>query len=173
MGKREKILVTLMALALVYAGFELVYRYAIESDSDSSETQVEPEADPQVAQRIVQEVEESKPSQAQELVLRHTTAKWDRNPFYVYPEDQTDTTSEQETEPEPEAEGVKEELRSITYSSYLETGDHRVAILDSRDYKVGDKLQNHEAVLKSISPQMVLLESLHTGDMVSVPFQGY
>ncbi len=58
------------------------------------------------------------------------------------------------------------------YMGYVELGSGRLAVVDGFEYQVGDSLEGGGYKVVEISPDRVTLESLASGNRVSVPYEG-
>ncbi|WP_300163070.1 hypothetical protein [Solidesulfovibrio sp.] len=58
------------------------------------------------------------------------------------------------------------------YSGYVELGTGRLAVVDGLEYQVGDTLESGGYKVASITPDMVVLESLGNGQRIEIPYEG-
>ncbi|MFP4672313.1 MAG: hypothetical protein ACOCY5_04020 [Desulfohalobiaceae bacterium] len=163
MARREKILVILMALALLYGALELFILPGRTPGPEQQEPEAEAEQAQELVQSLSQNVEDSSLSQAQTRVLHSANRKWDRNPFYVYPESDFDAS-------ELVQETSEEELGTIHYTGYLEMGQKRMAIINGSEYQTGDRLEQSNALLLGITPEHVLLRAPSGGKERLIPY---
>ena len=160
MGKREKILVILMVAVLAYGAFELLYTSMDEVEETDPHQEVR-EAQ-QISESMRQALEEAGVTGAQQQVLESAALDWPRELFHEFPEDELVTEEVREEE---------EDIGPFRYSGYIEMGDRKMAIINSREYGTGEELKDEQARVLEITSQEVLLESLGTGQRISVPYE--
>ncbi len=160
MGIREKILVTIMVLALAYGAFELFYSPGDPVEEKDPEQEVQ-EAQ-QFSQSMSQALQEAGITEAQERILQAAVRDWPEEIFHEFPDAEL---LEEETVPEEIDHGP------LRYSGYVEMGDKKIAIINAREYSRGEKLKDEPARVVEITSEKVLLEFLKTGQQVEVPYE--
>ncbi len=157
MGGREKVLVALMVVALGYGGFELLLS---SSKGGGEETPRAGDPGPRdLVRRVAEDLEQAEPGSQETYLLRLAAAGWQGDPFWVRPE-----------EPPREEPVAEEDPGPLEYTGYLEVNQRRMAIINGVEYEVGEELEQGGAVLKSITPSEVVLESTGSGRKISVPY---
>lgn len=166
MGKREKILVGLMVVALLYAGFELVYRL-VETGPEIQQ-QVDAAGTQELAAIAGQAMQEASLEERQLHVLKAASAPWVDSPFAVLP------APEEPVEEEPALEVVdRPEDRRIPlfYSGYMEMGERRLAVINGIEYRPGDELLEAGLILQHIEPDRIFVKCPQREKVKTVPYE--
>ncbi len=161
MGKREKIIVAIMIVALLYGAFELLVPSGDKTVSKIPEADIE--AARQTARKISGEMEDAELSPEQTSILKLAGRQWKNDPFYRLPEQQKENDAEK-----PSGNGHAEKLQ---YTGYLEIGETKMAIINGAEYFSGDRLEQGDALVHNITSEKVVLKSLNTGEKMSVPYR--
>ncbi|MBS3757002.1 MAG: hypothetical protein KGY56_15005 [Desulfobacterales bacterium] len=161
MGTREKILVGLMIVALVYGAFELFISRG-ENVGQQQNSGPDIETARQMEQEINTRISQADLNAEQAYILEMASRQWQRDPFYVLPE------QEDITEGQPETGGGPGKLE---YTGYLEIGNTEMAIINGLEYRTGERLEQGGGMVRSISPGRVVVESASTGEKISVPYK--
>lgn len=98
-------------------------------------------------------------SEVEGYIIRRAQAPWARDPFYQRPFTETEKVQEME-----------EEVPFI-YSGYLELGSSRVAIINGRDYQVGEALEESGYKLERILPERVVIVKENLNKKIIIPHQ--
>jgi hypothetical protein len=145
MSKREKILVGLMSLAIIYG----IFVWFLSSPQQAATLNGDNEQKALNAFVIkVAEKTTSGLSNSQAYVLKKAAAKWQRDPLV-------------QIEPRPTVE--KEETSQpvlatkMTYTGFLRMGDKRLAIINGMEYEIGDILEPDGFIVRSISPRRIVI----------------
>lgn len=160
MGTREKILVALMVLAVLYGAFELFLRPP-EKRGPEKKSGPDIESARQMAEEVTSRIEQAKLTALQKNTLNLAGQQWGRDPFYVLPEEQALSTTET---------GDNGRSGSLKYTGYLEVGDTRMAIINGVEYRMGERLEKGGGVVKRITPGQVVIMSPRTGERFTVPY---
>jgi len=162
MQKREKILIALMAIAVLYGALELfVFSGRSQRPADDPPAAVEVRDVKDAADQAKSAVEQAALSEQQRRVLEVAAAPWRPDLFYPVPE-MENPPREDAAEP---ATGV-----GLEYRGYLAVGDRRMAIINGVEYRVGETVGETGYVLKAITPDRVFVEAPGDGERVSVPY---
>ncbi len=150
-----------MILALIYGAFELFYQPA-QTVRPEQEAQEDVQAAQELAQKISQETAVSALSEEQVHILQRIAVDWDRNPFYVHPE-------QKKSAKKPKRQRV--DLGPLEYTGFLEMNQKRMAIINGMEYKVDEMLEEGNAVLRAIEPGHILLETSPGGQKITIPYK--
>ena len=161
METREKILVGLMIVALVYGAFELFIAGG-ENGGQKQDAGPDIETARQMKKEINTRISRADLNEQQAYILEMAGRQWQRDPFYALPE------QEDITEGQPETDGGPGKLE---YTGYLEIGNTEMAIINGLEYRTGESLEQGAGVVRSISPGRVVVESADTGEKISVPYK--
>lgn len=64
-----------------------------------------------------------------------------------------------------------QEGANIVYSGYVDSGKHKMAILNGIEYRVGESLEIEGYILRQISPSRVVIYNKNTGNSLEIPLQ--
>jgi hypothetical protein len=145
MSKREKILIGLMLLAVVYG----IYAWFLSSPQQAATLNNNYEQKALKA-FIIKVAEKSTTglSKNQAYVLQKAEAKWKRDPLIQI---EPKTSEEEEDSQQPVL------TSKIMYTGFLRMGDKRLAIINGMEYEAGDRLEPGGFVIRSISPSRVVI----------------
>jgi hypothetical protein len=167
MTTREKIIVGIMCLAIIYGAWELIgYR-----KKDAATT---PENENLVAQArsfisdLSKKVVSEKVPDGYNYIVNQVGENWSRDPFLM----QSGALSTQkETEKPAEPEKTIEPVPVFIYSGYLQVGDSKLAVINGLEYAVGESLNIDNYYVKSISPLKVFLAQTNGSKTLELPMQ--
>lgn len=162
MQKREKILIALMVVAVLYGALELfVLSGGSRQPADDPSAAVDVQDVRDTAAQAKNAVEQAALSDQQRRVLEVAAASWRPDLFYPIPE--------MERLPPEDAVGAAPGI-GLEYSGYLAVGDREMAIINGVEYRVGETVAETDYVLRTITPDRVLVEDRGNGESVSVPY---
>lgn len=148
MSKREKIILAVMVLVVIYGVYSLFFASAKKIAGGV------PKKNPQEINQFVMGVaarlsDEASTKQAHVLAL--AKSEWPRDPFLALkPPEETRTVVETVA-----PEKLPEE--TFTYSGYLQMGDRTLAIINGIEYETGDRLEKDGSIVKKIGPERVVI----------------
>ena len=148
MTTREKIIVVLMVLAVVYGVYTFFFSSPREAAISSSDKELATLNSfiTKVAERTKTDV-----SQKQAYILQKAQADWKQDPLIqIQPK---------ETPKEMEARQPLVLKSKISYSGFMQMGDTRLAIINGVEYETGDRLEPDGLIVRSISPNHVVIGS--------------
>jgi hypothetical protein len=163
MTKREKIILSLVAVAVVYGLFALVSglprRGGAVAGAESARSQTEVSlAETRAA------VAEGNLTDAERCVLDRAQGAWVATPFIADPEATVPSAA-----PELPPSAVPPRHR---YSGYLDVAGRRMAIVDGREYRVGEEMLTGQTVVETIEADKVVLRRKRDGAALTVPVDG-
>jgi hypothetical protein len=155
MTTREKIIVGLMVLAVVYGVYALFFEKPPGLQTLQTQTGLD-----SLNTFITQVAETTKSglSEADAYVIQQAESQWYQDPMVTI---RTNTESETK-EKEEEVQAPPPEVK-IVYSGYLQMGDKRLAIINGMEYEAGDELIQGGYVIRDISPSRVVLATSPDG----------
>lgn len=160
MGTREKILVGLMFFAVLYGAFEL-FIGPPEKSGPEEKSGPKIESARNMAEKIETRIDQAKLTALQKNTLKLSAQQWERDPFYVLPEEDAVSTTDT---------AAKRGPGTLKYTGYLEFGDTRMAIINGVEYRMGERLEKGGGMVKRITPGQVIIESANTGERFAVPY---
>jgi len=148
MSKREKIIVLLMVLAILYGGYDFFLASKLKTSIES------PEKKEELLDKFVTDVavklRKKDISKVDKYIIARAKDEWTKDPFV-----RIALPSESELKQERiEASALKV---NFIYSGYMEMGDQKLAVIDGMEYMIGDKLEPGGYIIKSISPTQVVI----------------
>ncbi|MCF8109862.1 MAG: hypothetical protein K9J85_00080 [Desulfobacteraceae bacterium] len=160
MAGREKILITLMIIAVLYGAFEVLRPEGNGTERQSPEANIRSARE--IAKQISMQIKQAELTPAQIHILRLAAQKWESDPFYRLPEKSVRIES---------AGTGSKGAKGLKYTGYLEVGNIKMAIINGIEYRAGERLEQGEAVVQSISAQRVVLKSTDTGEQIIVHYK--
>ncbi len=151
MNTREKVLVTGMVLTVLYGGYTIAMQFVRRTPADVEASGRVMEDT--MASALRARVEQAPLQPAERHVLQLATTSWESRPFG------------NRAAWQPEADPLQREYR---YTGFCQVGDRRLAIINGRDYLVGDDLPQTGYTVKSIDAAEVWLKHVETGEMLAV-----
>jgi hypothetical protein len=151
MTTREKIIVALMVLAVIYGVYVVFFSAPMEEDASKSAGDKELKALNSFINKVADKTKSSL-SKKQAYVLQIAETEWKQDPLmHLRPK-----ISKEEIE-------ARQPLvleSKILYTGFLQMGDKRLAILNGIEYEVGDQLEPGGLVVRGIHPNHVVIGSL-------------
>lgn len=168
MTTREKIIVGLMCLAIIYGAWELIgNRKPAPPVATGDENPVE-QARAFISDLSKKMIAEKIPD-GYSHIINQAGEGWPRDPFLMHSEP---IKAQPETPAKPsEPEKIAEQRPNFVYSGFLQVGDTRLAIVNGLEYGVGDSLNIDGYYVKSISPLIVVLSRINGSETVQLPMQ--
>jgi hypothetical protein len=168
MTKREKIIVGIMCLAVLYGAYDLfVYR------KKPKYTATQPSANPitelksfvaEVTQKLINE----KVSAEYSYMISQAGANWTKDPFIASVEP---LKKRQTIEEAPQKEIVPPTRSGFIYTGYLELGPTKLAVINGLEYSVGESLDTNGLYVKSISPHHVVIGKVNGLETLQLPLR--
>lgn len=154
-------MVVLMAAALGYAAFELIRPAARRKDAASSRSAPAGAASDLNAfvEAARAGVMASRPRPVEIATIERAADPWAASPFAVWtPSVATSMT----------ANAAAQRTPDFRYTGFLSHGEARFAILNGREYRVGDTVKPGDFTVRSIDPDRVVLMAKTGGRQVSI-----
>ncbi|MGD8284313.1 MAG: hypothetical protein PVG08_09400 [Desulfobacterales bacterium] len=150
MTNREKIIVGLMLIVVVYGVYTLFL-------SSPSETKISGQQNLETLNTFVAKIADkakSGLSKKQSYVLQKAKTKWKQDPLIQM----------REAPKVEEEEIIMPATKSkIVYTGFLQMGNKRLAIISGMEYEAGDKLEPGGFIVRNINPNHVVLGTSNTG----------
>jgi len=158
MSKREKIILLITVIALIYGLYTLLFGSSTKKSRITSENQV---AD---IKKLVSDVkaglDKGKFSKVEGYIMDRAKTPWPRDPFL----------QREAAETEKVVEEVKEEVNFV-YSGYVALGSTKLAIINGKEYRAGETLEEVGYMLRKILPERVLIKNKKSRKNIIVPHQ--
>jgi hypothetical protein len=166
MTNREKIIVGLAVLSVIY-GVYILFLASPSQPSFEGKSAVTTKGLEAINAFITKVAEAAKEglSEQDSYILEKAQTQWKKDPFIKIEKENQVIVKKAETEPSiPDA--------TVSYTGYLEMGNARIAIIDGREYVVGELLERGGFKVRNISASRVVLVTTDgSGNMFTVPMQ--
>ncbi|GEM_PF-1249676 len=160
MNIREKIILVIMIIAILYGGFEMLRSgFSIESDETSIQSTQETPEYMRVANRINQSINEQELNNKESYVMDIIRKHWIKDPFYTRSVSNPTEPIQAEKKRQKRIENWK---KHFNYNGYVEIGKNILAVINGNEYKVGDTLNNSNFELLRATPEQVILQKGET-----------
>ena len=162
MSKREKIILVLMGLAVLYGAFEYLWPSG-ESAAPGQNRQSTEELNAYVA-GIAASLPQMSASKTEKYAIASAAAKWTQDPFLqVRLPEKKDPVETEETIPAEEF--------NLRYTGYIEMGSTRLAIINGKEYTAGEELELSGYVLLDIDASRVRIGRKGSDQTVAIPLE--
>jgi len=158
--KREIIILVIAALFILYAGYEYLIAGPASKKVKTSTESVNINTS---STGITKDLGKDKITDFDAYVIRRMEADWGKNPFW-----KKDLYKEWGNREGVAKSGV---LAKIIYSGYVDSGKHKMAVINGFEYRIGEQLEIEGYVLKQITPSKVLIFNKNTGNKEDIPLQ--
>ena len=160
MSKREKIILAVVLVALLYAAYTF---YPVPSSSQRTNVVAEKELDGvrALSTQLSDELKKDTLTDNERYILERATAEWSTDPFL-------EKKLSSALMPTRGAAGAQS--NEFVYSGYLEVNQRRLAVINGMEYVVGEQLESGGYIVKSIDPEKVTLEDIGKGGQMTLPF---
>jgi len=152
MKKREKILVGLMIVALVYGGYVLFVDQGTPRGSSGRETDPE-DALQAYAVATRERIGGLQLTREETRLLDMSVAAWSPSPFF-------DRLSV--------AQPVTGRPTDIRYTGFFSVGANRLAIINGREYRENEIVKDTDLLLESIEPERIVLAAPDGGRRLTI-----
>ena len=147
MSKREKVIVGLMVVALLYGGYNFFFSGPVGGIKRIS-------GNPQVALNefvadLIKRIRNADTTAKDTEILEKSSAQWQKDPFLVV---NKAVDPDVDNEKKLDIIADKDLTGDFLYSGYMEMGKSKLAIINGMEYQEGDHLDSKGATLKKITP---------------------
>jgi hypothetical protein len=159
MSNREKIIVGIMLLTVVYGIYVLFFEGKGESSMTTTASVSATKQLESLNAFITKVAEASKAGLSKEdkYIISRAESAWKQDPL---------TTVELTDRPEDEINRQKQQVvqttgpqLSVSYTGFMQMGDKKFAIIDGFEYAAGDELAQGGFIVRSITPRQVVIVS--------------
>ncbi len=163
-GKREKIIMGLLAIVLLYAAFDHLMSSKKGQGEDMGRKTAELNT---FVTDITAGVGKNLSNNLGVLVFSRAEKEWTQDPFLDGKAYKSWTEAKM---PAKERLAAAPKIE-IAYTGYLEVGRTRMAIVNGVEYREGEALDIKGFVLKTVSPTSIAVENRATRTLLNVPLQ--
>ena len=159
---REIIILVIAALFILYAGYEYLIAAPANKKIITSSSAESVNINNSIT-GITKDLGKDKITDFDAHVVKRMEADWGKNPFW-----KKDLYKEWGNREGVAKSGV---LAKIIYSGYVDSGKHKMAVINGFEYRIGEQLEIEGYVLKQITPSKVLIFNKNTGNKEDIPLQ--
>lgn len=168
MTTREKIIVGLMCLTILYGAWELIgnrKKNVLKIASNENPVEQARKFVNDFSKKVI--VEKGADKYAD--MINKASEKWSKDPFLL----QRDSLkNKKEVEEQPtKNKPVVQHIPRFVYSGFLQAGDAELAIINGLEYRVGESLNIDDYYVKSITPQSVVIAKTKGMETIKLPLQ--
>ncbi len=157
MAKREKIIVILMVIGVLYAGYTYMFDPAMQTKLptlDRNKLQQE-------IQNVTSTLTAQSLSETEDYRITQALAQWNTNPFYKRALYESDDNQKRFT-PNPEA------AKLFSYKGYVDIGVEKLAVINGLEYKIDEELETPNYYLTGIFKDKAIIEERNaTQDVIN------
>jgi hypothetical protein len=162
MGKREKIILGVMAIAILYGAFVYLAPKQKIAGVDMGQKTAELKT---FVTGLTAGIGKEPSNNSGALIFSRAEKEWTQDPFL----DSKAYKSWTQVKVTAKETGVAAPKSEFVYSGYLEVDRKRMAIINGMEYREGDGLDAKGYLLKSVSPSSVVIENRGIGATINVP----
>lgn len=153
MTTREKIIVGLMCLTIIYGAWELIgNRKKAGPTVAANENPVEDAR--KFLNDFSKKLSSDNGTDKYAGIIDKTGENWSKDPFLL----QSDALkNEKEVKKPTKPKEIIKRIPRFAYTGFLEVGDTKLAIINGLEYTVGDSLNVDDYYVKAITPQRVVI----------------
>lgn len=163
-GKREKIILGLMVVAVLYAAFDYLSSSGTDKNKDMGRMTAELNA---FVTDLTTGVGKDLSKNHGALVFDRAVKEWTQDPFLDSKAYRLWTESKM---PPKETLAAAQKIE-ITYTGYLEVGQKRMAVINGVEYREGEALDISGFILKTVTPTRIAVENRATKTLLNIPLQ--
>ena len=160
MSKREKVILVIVFFVVVY-GIYNVFLCSPPKTSSVDNSGESKRLDDLIA-GVIQDVARENLSETETYIITRAETEWRSDPFL-------ETNGLEKIFDDAEGAASSKHKVSFTYTGYLELGDTRIAIINGREYEIGEELESGGYFVESIEPLQVVIRGKENRKTIIVP----
>ena len=166
MTTREKILVGLMCLAILYGAYELFWTPSTRKVTKQKVTATGEDLH-KFAGEVTQKLVKEKLPEVATYRIEKASTSWTKDPFLQ--------TASPLTATKPSAPSVSPAVQNLSeqpdlvYTGYLQLGDKMMAVINGMEYAVGESLGANDLYVKHITGQSVTIGKVKSKETIQLP----
>ena len=169
MTTREKIIVGMMCLTIVYGAYEVVGSRISKRATPNVPKNPAGELKAFVAE-IGSKLNKESPAKAYTYAIEQAEAAWNKDPFIRSSRPLKKHLAVSTGIQPPKSPDVHSKL---TYSGFMQMGNTRMAIINGTEYAVGEALPDKSYYVKSISPDKVVIGKVKDPETIQLPLKEF
>jgi hypothetical protein len=167
MTTREKIIVGLMGVAILYGAWEL-----LGNQRNAKPTSLATDNPVQQVRTFVsglsQKIVADKIPAEYQYLISQASDRWVKDPFILTQGPLSVEKTKVTKKNQPEKPIARP---TFVYSGFLKIGKSTLAIINGLEYAVGDALATNDYFVKSVSPRQVVIRQINGSETVALPIQ--
>lgn len=169
MTSREKIIVGIMCLTIVYGAYELIFRGNTRPGTSPTATGSSTGDLKSFVAEITAKLAKEKVAVEYQHMIRQAGADWTKDPFIHSSAPLKKRLSTAGSTPK---KASKSPSPRYVYSGYVQLGQSKLAIINGMEYAVGEKLPNKAYYVKSISATKVVIAKVNGKETIQIFIAG-
>jgi len=150
MKTREKLIIVIMCLAVLYGAYELFFASSVKKETTDVKKTVKPVSTvDELIKKVNDALAEVTVSDVERYIIASAEAKWAKDPFLVKKLERGGGA----------LGGGPEDQVNIRYTGYIEIGKLRMAILNGQEYEPGEEILPGGYVLRKVEPDRVVVQN--------------
>ena len=162
MSKREKIILILMVLAIMYGGYH--FFLASSPTTGIEDPKKKEERLDKFVTEVAVKLKQKDISKTDKYIIARAKDNWASDPFLK-------GQLPLESEAKQERSETSTPAVNFTYSGYMEMGARRLAVINGIEYSVGEELEPGGYIVNSISPTKVVIGIKKTNQTIIIPVE--
>jgi hypothetical protein len=137
MLKREKIILSIMFLTILYGGYNFFVAPSAKKEERSADTPKQSMPIANLVSEIAAKLKKEQPTETEKLQLELAGRRWTKDPFLA---SVSGLSAQQQSQPEKLMAEAGQKTPDMIYSGYLELGNKRLAVINGIEYEEGEGL---------------------------------
>ncbi|WP_457570746.1 hypothetical protein [Desulfovulcanus sp.] len=154
MSKREKIILAIAVIVITYG----LYSFVVENSKKNSPEAPKTENFSSLTRNTLNKLSANKLDPKTLYILELINQSWENDPFI-------------KNKFIKAVKVKKADDVHFEYTGYVEMGSTRIAIINGREYTIGENLEIEGYTLKNIYPHLVIIKGPGYKNEISVPYQ--
>lgn len=168
MTKREKIILSIMFLAIIWGGYMLFYNSEDTSSLKTSEVNII-ENDAEIMKDLGSKLAQQKPSKLESRLIDLAKDPWTKDPFLTPAKGLHSEGPDTEKKEKRTTVPSVPEVANYVYSGYLKVGSKRLAIINGLEYEEGESLFPAGCYLSKVRENHVIIGIVGKDTTISLP----
>ncbi len=166
MTTREKILVGLMCLAILYGAYELFWTPSTRKETKQKVTATGEDLH-KFAGEVTQKLVKEKLPEEAIYRIEKASASWTKDPFLQTASPLT-ANKPADTSASPAVQTYSEQP-DLVYTGYLQLGNKMMAVINGMEYAVGESIGVNDLYVKRITGQSVTIGKVKSKETIQLP----
>ncbi len=165
MTTREKIIVGIMCLTIVYGAYELIFSGGTRPGPSPSPARSSTGELKSFVAEITGKLSTEKVTADYQHMIRQAGTDWTKDPFIHSSAPLKKRLSLTGAAPKKSTNRI---APKYTYSGYIQLGETRLAIINGMEYAIGEQLPDKTYFVKAISTKKVVIAKVKGGETIQI-----